>query len=327
MNRCTVGITALVLAAGAVQADNTIKIVDRTDMKASIPDEKNSEHGTNQFDIAYLRVDFKGKLAENTKYRLRIRLDKSAAKDKLMGASDFANYAFVDQKLTDLLSVRFGKIWTYQGGWEIDNSSSDVFLYSGVDASVRTNNVGLNPTLTVADQKIHLVLANSGTTYGDGSPRFYNYVVAYQGKVGPVQPLLSYSMTPVTGWGEGLLVAAAGLKLAPAPVGGELDLQYVTDNSVEAKSQKELVSLAGTLRYRQDALGLELKGIYDMHSLDGESTGKTIGFAPAVAYFPFADQDFRIHAAYTGKNVSPEKGSSTFDSQVFLGIKGSWSLL
>lgn len=313
------------LTAQVAHADNTINLVDRTDLRANFYDDSSGQQSNNQFDVQYLRLDFKGNIDDDMKYRLRLRLDKTTIKDKALGISDFANYAYIEPKFNDLFSLRFGKLWTYQGGWEIDNSTSDVYLLSGIDDVVNSYALGVDPILTVQGQQFHFIATNSGVPYASDATknRFLNYGVAYQGMiVDIVQPMLSWQMMPKTGWSKGISVWAAGLKVDPKPIGGEFDVQGSSDDAIK----EDLLSISGTLRWNPGAFRPQLKVLYDMYSTDGNSTVKILGFAPAIEYFPLADKDFRIHLAYTGKNSSPKGGTSTYDQQVFLGIKGNWGV-
>ena len=317
------------LACVTARADNTINLIDRTDLRMQMFDDSSGRQSNNQFDVNYLRVDFKGNVTDDMKYRLRIRLDKTTIKDGLKGVSDFANYAFVEPKFNDIFSMRIGKLWTYQGGWEADNSSSDVYVFSGMDDVVSSYQVGVNPTITLDKQKIQFVLTNSDVAYGSDpkSNRYMDYGVAYQGLLlDIVQPLLSFSLSPATGWTKGDIIAVAGVKVDPAPFGGEIDLQYWKNNTAPSSLQPELISIGGTVRFKTVSFAPQLKLFYDMHSTDGTSTGNVFGFAPAIEYFPWADKEFRVHLAYTGRNTAPKGGTSTYDQQVFLGVKGSWGI-
>ncbi|HXP90427.1 MAG TPA: porin, partial [Fibrobacteria bacterium] len=219
--------TALVgLGTLAVRADNTINLVDRTDFRSQFFADSTQGQDNNQFDENYLRVDFKGNVFENVDYRLRLRLDKTSAKDNLKGISDFANYAYVQPKLNDNFSVKIGKLWTYQAGWEEDNSSSDTYLFSGIDNVVNNYALGVNPTISLDKQNnIQVILTNSDVAYpGTTTERYLDYGIAYQGMVADViQPMLSFTVMPQTGWSKGSMIGAAGIKVDPAPVGGELD--------------------------------------------------------------------------------------------------------
>ena len=324
----TFAIATLCLFAAA-QADNTINLIDRTDLRAQMFDDSSGRQSNDQFDVNYLRVDFKGNVTDDMKYRLRVRLDKSTIKDNLKGVSDFANYAYVEPKFNEILSMRIGKLWTYQGGWEADNSSSDVYIFSGMDDVVSSYQVGVNPTITLDKQKIQFVLTNSDVAYGSDpkSSRFLDYGVAYQGLLlDVVQPLVSFSLSPLTGWTKGSIIAVAGLKVEPAPFGGELDIQYWTNDTAPSAQQPSLISIGGTARFKSGSFGPQLKVFYDMHSTNGNSTGTVLGFAPAVEYFPWTDKDFRVHLAYTGRQTSPKGGTATYDQQVFLGVKGNWGI-
>lgn len=329
MRRKIFAVALLALGASASRADNTIKLVDRTDLRMQMFDDSSDRQSNNQFDVNYLRVDFKGDVTDDMKYRLRLRLDKTSAKDGLKGISDFANYAYVEPKFNDIFSMRVGKVWTYQAGWEEDNSSADVYLFSGIDDVVNNYALGVNPTLTFGKQTIQLILTNSDVSYASDpkSSRYFDYGVAYQGLVLDVlQPMVSFTLMPQTGWAKGGIVAAAGVKVDPAPFGGELDVQYWKDNTKASSAQPELLSVGGTARAKFGTFGPQLKLFYDMYSTDGTSTSKVLGVAPGIEYYPWADRDFRVHLVYTGKNTSPKGGTSTYDQQVFLGIKGSWSI-
>jgi len=326
LNNVVPAFAIALLAAAAAQAENTISVTDRTDLRSQIFDDSSGRQSNNQFDIQYLRVDFKGDVTDDMKYRLRVRLDKTSVKDGLKGVSDFVSYAYVEPKFSDVLSVRVGKVWTYQAGWEEDNSSADVYLFSGIDDVAEEYALGVNPTLTFGKQKIQIVVTNSDVAYASDakSSRFFRYGAAYQGDISGFQPMLSLAMMPETGWSKGTLIAAAGLKVDPAPIGGELDVEYAKDNI--GSDDEDLLTFAGTVRYRTGAFGPQLKLFYDTYTSGSETTGNVFGIAPAIEYFPWTDHDFRIHLAYTGKNTSPKHGTSTYDQQVFLGVKGSWSM-
>jgi hypothetical protein len=333
MTRWKLALALTGIATIAAQADNSINLVERTDLRSNIYDDSAHQQSNNQFDVNYLRVDFKGNIFENVDYRLRLRLDKYAAKNNLEGVSDFANYAYVQPKLNDMFSVKIGKLWTYQAGWEEDNSSSDTYLFSGIDPLVNEYAVGVNPIISTEGQTLQLILTNSNRPYASNAnaDRFMAYGAAYQGNLGPVQPMLSFSMQPQTSWGEGYMIGAIGLKMDPKPFGGEIDFQYWNNNTGNAKydtkyGAETFYDISGCIRLNPGPFRPQLKAFYDTYS-DGSNTTETvIGFAPAIEYFPWADKDFRFHLAYTGTQLSPKSGTSLYNQQVYLGVKGSWGI-
>lgn len=320
----------LLAACGAqmAQAENSIKLTDRTDLRMMVPDaDANKQTGT-QFDVQYLRLDFKGKINDMLGYRLRMRLDKTAAKDNLKGVSDFANYAYVEPKINDMLTFRIGKQWTYQGGWENDLSSSDTYLGSGFLNKTINEAVGVNAMVKIEGQNLYFLLTNSDkVTYADGStPRFLNYGFAYQGMIADlIQPMVAVTMRPTTEMGKGNLLAAVGVKVDPKPVGGELDLEYWTDNAPD--KAPALMTVSAAARAKMGVFGPQLKLFYDMNTIDGDDNGTAVGFAPAIEFYPYEGSDFRFHIAYTGTSTSPKVGSSTYTQAIYLGVKGTWSML
>jgi|GEM_PF-2811987 hypothetical protein len=326
--------TALVgLGAMAARADNSINLVDRTDFRSQFWADSTQGQNNNQFDENYLRVDFKGNIFENVDYRLRVRLDQTTIKDNTKGISDFANYAYVQPKLGDMFSLKIGKLWTYQAGWEEDNSSSDTYLFSGIDKVVVNYALGVNPTISLDKQNnIQVVVVNSGVPYaGTTSDRFLNYGIAYQGMVADViQPMLSFTVMPKTGWSKGSMIGAVGVKVDPAPVGGELDFEYWNNSTgkttMDQNGGDQLYTVSGCARYNPGSFRPQLKVFYDTYTYASKTTENVLGFAPAIEYFPWADKDFRFHLAYTGTDNQPKVGKSEYNSQVFLGVKGTWSI-
>jgi hypothetical protein len=337
MKRRLLATTLVGLGAMAAHADNSINLVDRTDFRSQFFADSTQGQDNNQFDENYLRVDFKGNIFENVDYRLRLRLDKTSAKDNLKGISDFANYAYVQPKFGDNFSVKIGKLWTYQAGWEEDNSSSDTYLFSGIDNLVNNYALGVNPTISLDKQNnIQVIVTNSDVAYpgtypGAPAERYLDYGIAYQGMLADViQPMLSFTVMPQTGWSKGSMIGGAGIKVDPAPIGGELDFEYWNNSSGLASKNTnggdQLYTVAGCARYNPGSLRPQLKIFYDTYTYASKTTDNVLGFAPAIEYFPWADHDFRFHLAYTGTDNSPKIGKSEYNSQVFLGVKGTWSI-
>ncbi len=323
-----IGIALVAAALGAFAGDNTIKLVYRTDLRTEFCSDT-AVPTNSQFDIQYLRVDFKGNVTDNMKYRLRLRLDKTSIKDGLAGASAMVNYAFIEPKFGEHFSFDLGKLWNYEAGWENDNSSSDVYVFTGMDDITNSYVVGISPTLTFGDQGIHLVVANSGLSNEKDTKvsKYFNMVLAYQGKIGIVQPLLSVEVKPEAVGNKGEFIGDFGLKIDPKKVGGEVDVGYWKSTTSGADSTNpSLLSFSGTLRINAGKIRPQLKALYDINSLGSNQTGSVVGFAPALEIYPKDGADFRIHLAYTGKETMPKNGTNVFDQNIYLGVKGAWSI-
>lgn len=250
----------LLLLSIPVCAGNRIAVMNRIDYTHTFFDGRDTIPGTEEkakirnsiFEINYLRLDFKGKIGDNTGYRFRLRFDKEVVQYPfVLGGSEFVSYAYVDQKVTDMLSFKFGRIWNYQGGWESDISSMDVYLYSNLERYLKLKTSGtfggpvyangINPTLTFRDQKLHLAVTNSGIGKKGGEflNRYFQATLAYHGAFleGWIQPLVSAALRPTEAMDttqngvlhlmlDGQQIYSVGLKVDPRPVGGEIDLAY-----------------------------------------------------------------------------------------------------
>lgn len=141
----------------------------------------------NKFYLQTGRVDFQGKLNDETSYRLRWRFagKDHATLQKRDNTFQDVDYAYISNKLNDMMTLTFGKFGGDIGGFEGANSGADMYFTSeayngtsylgGFSASGPKTLTGFTNLLyysgaklafTFADQEINIQGANVDTNNG-----------------------------------------------------------------------------------------------------------------------------------------------------------------
>lgn len=158
---------------------------------------KNEGKATSEFTMPNARLRFKGKMSDRASFYFRLNLPGGKVDDDGK-TPDLVNYAYVDYKLTDMISMTFGKDKVIQGGgWESYASSYDMIIkgdYFGNNLPYSSENdkaISVNFDLGDAG-KIRYQLTND---YGKGWTKDAQpaHGFEYRGKFAGVEPILQYA--------------------------------------------------------------------------------------------------------------------------------------
>jgi hypothetical protein len=145
------------------------------------------------------RMDFKGKLNEELNYRLRWRFDKDASvtQHKTDGFSSQVDYAYIQHKLIEGLTLTMGKFASEIGSVEGNQSSTDLYLQSQVYRQISTKGF-----LYVSGAKLSyvqgshegsvFVINQSDTTTTEQSKSTYGLVYRASLMEKTLQPIIGY---------------------------------------------------------------------------------------------------------------------------------------
>jgi hypothetical protein len=355
----TTALGASALAAGTISMDG------RADYEANTFNDAANRNNNTRFNIQTLRVDAKGNLDEATQFRLRYRFNNPTSginagtsargynqRDSVNRNLDFA---YVQRKFMDNLSLQVGKFNTDIGGIEGMTSGPDLYFTSqayqeqnefryATGAKLMFNFAENHEIdLMSTNQEVDVVDANpagAGTSFGQNHE---TYGVVYKGSFmdKTLQPVLSWhndKTQPTTASNPlgGLNAAtprdvdanyyAAGLKWDFAPVFVEADYLYDTFKDLrQVGDTDKTTSIVATVGGRMDNWVGKLK--YEHSEAEAftapGTSGKTKydGYQAAVEYLPTNDKTFRYHVAYVSRDTKPETGDTQTTQTVFVGTR------
>lgn len=271
------------------------------------------------FAAARLRADFKGQFANDVKYRLRLRLDKTLGTNKkinsvnsLDGAVD---NAWVQPKLSEMLSLRLGKFTVEGQGHEFATiSSQDVYLFSTIDKYYLAGNAvayGVRPIIHLDGLgEINVTLANTnlvGTEDSTAQNRLI-YGIGFTGKLGAFEPTANFHMVPKTSWTEGQMDAGLGVRTTLDKFVSVVDFETQTTNQTQIdKNLDKVLSGNLVLQYKGDNFRPQAKVNYDLLYNGEDKTAKVLGIGGGLEYYPQSDAKFRYHLMATDKRTTPIK--------------------
>lgn len=163
--------------AHAAVSDTSLVIDGRLDYLTQMYNDDNSVLGqrpTNTvFVVPSVRADFKGKLGEETKYRMRLNLPKNAS---TTGSDDnltrYTDYLYVERNFAQNFSAIFGKQNNQSGGWVRILDPNDVYYYPQavqdlVDQNLfYTTGVGVNYEVAGQFFNVNVTSPDTVTTVG-----------------------------------------------------------------------------------------------------------------------------------------------------------------
>ena len=354
-----------IIAASATAQAGSLSLDLRADMNSTNYNEK-AELGnagisddTSDFTKFYIqtgRLDYKGKLNDDTSFRLRWRF---AGKDQgAMSKRDSANstldYAYVDHKISDMFSITAGKISGAVGAFEGSTSGADMyftseayngtsFLNSGTRLVGFTNNLyttGVQGTFSMAGQDLMVQSTNSDNSIGRSSSVGNGDVlensklsqnktmtgVIYKGAFlektlnvilsNHFQNFNSDTKTDLT---------AFGLQYKTEELTAMVEYFVNKYKSLSGTStlNDQLTSTVVTVKYTLGQWTPVLKFSSSEEKLDGttEVKNKYTSYGAAVEFKPKAEDNFRYHIAYNSRTMKPDGSDDKSMQEVMVGMK------
>lgn len=290
------------------------------------------------FAASRLRADFKGQFANDVKYRLRLRFDKTFGTNAKIGAVNSldaaVDNAWVQPKFTDMLSVRMGKFTADgQAFEEAVVSSQDVYIFSTIDKYYMRGNsslYGVRPFVKIDNiGELSVTVANSnliGTEDSLSQSRLI-YGGSFVGKMGMFEPVANVYVIPVNDWKGGQIDAGIGLRTTIDKFISIVDFQSEqgTNGVLIDKGIDQVMSGNIVLQYKDDNFRPQVKAFYDKILYRGDDVKDVLGFGGGVEYYPDADAKYRYHLMVTDRMTTPydadgKKGDASSEIKVFAGV-------
>ncbi len=274
------------------------------------------------------RLDFKGKLNEDLTYRLRWRFDKDdqVVKNKTDSFSNQIDYAYVQHKLVDGLSLTVGKFASEIGSIEGNQQSSDIYLQSQAYRLISGKSflyvAGAKITYALGNQEGSLYVINqSETTTSEQSKSAYGLVY----KASLLEKTLFTNIGYLSDEKQSLVgtdskvttaITSAGAKWEPKPYFVSFDYITFTEKNVTAAGTNELWATM-IIEAGYDFEGIMPKIKYEMTdrktdtmtSVKEKIDGATLG----VEYKPYPQDIFRYHLMVTQLNSKADGTDARYE--------------
>lgn len=312
----------------------------RFDHKSYDPNEyvSGSPKEYSQFQVSRLRIDMNGQINPETIYRARFNmLQNSATNTQRDGTSKFIDFAYLTRKLDDNFSFTLGKIITGMGGVEGSSSPADIYLTSIANNEVSSiyYPVGVQMNGSFDGHAVKLSIANTTEDETDGTTtnnvtNTRNLVgVIYTSQIldGMFMPNISYHTEKYGNSPEKVnTYLAVGTKIVFSDFEVEADFlknSYKQDPE-SATYNKDTQSVLALIRYKVSELGSvhvkyeDSKKTGFTSASTSDSITKITGITGAIEYRPVADENWRLHFAYTQKTTRLDGATNDGEEKVFL---------
>ena len=331
------------VAALAINAQASVKVDYRQDLKTVNYDEKSSSEDYGAFQVQTARVDFKGNINENVAARVRVKLNKnSETVTKNEKLSDFVDYAYFTNKISDSLSIKFGKMFSEIGGVEAQTSSADMYLVSNTFNSYALYLSGLNVSYKMGDHSFSYLMLNRSTdvttSVSGGSAyqrRFLNGLVysgAFMEKALTVRVSYHTEQLGEVSKDAAINYMDIGLKYDAGSYNIEFD--QLTNTFVKATSSRASATkndsnadMVITARMKGDNWNPMFKYTSRTTNSQGTDGSKYSGLGLAAEYVPVKGEDFRYHLAYNQFTTTPVTGDATSYTEMFAGVRLAMDVL
>jgi hypothetical protein len=302
------------------------------------------------FNLQSLKLDGKGSLSDSISFRLKLLLNKpSVVETKRETANNWAEMAYLTNKVNDLVTVTAGKFNSEIGGWEANTARTDLYMVSqgfneinglryhdGLKVGFNfgeENNLALEVTNQEADSLSGTKLDQNRSVYG----------AVYKGSFldKSLMPIVSYFNSPLSTGnngqaGSGGTVSTTtdsatntysnlGLRWTDSIWTADIDYGMVTKKEVgSANVDHEITNTVAKLSYKIDSFTPAVKwfGAEDKTKTTGaaDSTVKYDGAEFSVDYKPVAEQNLRYHLAYSMVNTKPNTGDTQTTTSMVAGL-------
>ncbi len=282
------------------------------------------------------RLDFLGKLNEEVTYRLRFRFDKPASTilHKTDNFSSQVDYAFIQNKLAEGLSLTLGKFASEIGGVEGNTTSADIYLPSQGYQQIMSNEFlyvsGAKLSVNYGFHEASIFVFNqSESTTAEQTKASYGLVYKGSFKDKTIMPVLGFlndEKQSLSGVGSKISTTAisAGTKWDPKPYFLSFDYLVLTEKNVTSigvnDSWSSLVLEAG---YDFEGTIPKLKYETTDKKTDSATTvrEKTDGITVGVEYRPYGQESFRYHLMVTQLNIKADGSDSRYEQHFLIGTR------
>ncbi len=282
------------------------------------------------------RLEFLGKLNEEVTYRLRIRFDKPASTvlHKTDNFSSQVDYAFIQNKLADGLSLTLGKFASEIGAIEGNTTTPDIYLPSQVYQQIMTNEFlyvsGAKFTVSYDIHEASIFVFNqSEATTAEQSKASYGLVYKGSFKDKTILPVLGYlsdEKQSLIGVDSKIstTITSAGTKWDPKPYYLSFDYLIFSEKNVTALGTNDSwTSLILEAGYDFEGIVPKLKYETTDKKTDSATTvrEKTDGISVGVEYRPYGQESFRYHLMVTQLNIKADGSDSRYEQHFLVGTR------
>lgn len=293
----------------------------------------------NAFQVSRLKLDYSGKFEDKHSYRVRFDFlsgpsSTTTTRDKTGKMVDFA---FLSTKLTDDLSLTFGKLITGMGGIEGSTNPGDFYLRSAAGNEVADIYwpTGAQLDWKMDDHRVRVTVANNTEDVTSSSKLNQTRNMAgiiYTDKFmdGMLMPNLSYYSEKYSNGGVDKTnsYAAAGVKVKWQSM--EFDVDYLqnkyspdpqaANNTLDTQSG---IVLARYFFTPENSLHAKYenstKKIATSATADKKQT--ITGLTAAYEQRFSSEKNFRWHVAYTQKDTKEDNIDTKTDKTVYVGVR------
>lgn len=351
--------TFVMTAMGAAAHAGTISMDARADYESNTYNDAANKRNSTRFNLQTVRLDAKGNMNESTSYRIRYRLNNpssgvngstAAPTYRLTdSASKALDFAYIEHKLMDNLSLQMGKFTTDIGGIEGLTTGPDLYFTSVAYGEQNPLRYATGAKLMYImesnefdvmafNQETDAIATNPDNTTTSFAQNHQAYGVVWKGS------FMDKSLSPVLSWhndnmqpsATGACPAAgaassaacsqennfysAGLKWDWSPFFVEADYLYDTfkDKSVVGETDKTssaVVTLGARMEQWVGKLKYENSEAEVFSAGAGSRKDHYQGYQAAVEYLPSNEKYFRYHVAYISRDVKPDKTGTAGDTQ------------
>jgi hypothetical protein len=289
------------------------------------------------------RIDYNGKYNDDLTFRTRLRFNRNVTdatfKDQ---ASRMVDFAYFTHKMSDMFSLRVGKIASDAGGWDGMMPNADIYYFSQGFQNSFIYITGFRGIFTFGDNELSIFAGNTlgnddkgvttdraatatGTAavFNNNDPVHSNDLnqahittgVIYKGSFmeKSLLTVVSYyvsspndTATPNSNRVDTYITA--GLKYKGSDLYASLDYDAYTFADKSSNGQNDtLSSIIANVGYAKDEhkiiVGYE-SSAWNKKPVAGISSFNVSTAQIAYEYHPFKDDSFRYHLAYTSNSIS-----------------------
>lgn len=302
----------------------------------------NSEATASDFTKFYFktgRLDYAGKLNEETSFRVRWAFTKSQVPQLRDSLPAGIEYAYINQKFSDDFSVTFGKMASEIGGFEGLTSGADLYLLSEAYTRKDGNSdsignlfgttdllylTGAKAAYNFAGQSISLAAYDAEVDTLDAADKLEQnysiYGLVYRGAFmeKALQFIASYHESKFSDDDKNAYYAV-GVKWDATPITASLD--YVVSQQKTAADDDQIASIIGKLAYTGMENWTPRLEITSSESEVATVKDKFIGYGLVAEYAPKKEETFRYHIAVNQITETPDAGDDITRTEVLVGTR------
>ncbi len=273
-----------------------------------------------KFVMPYIRLDIKGKFKDDLTYRAKFRLNKTLDKDSpnVDDSGKGLDYAYIEKKVNASFKVRVGKQVLYHGGWDAVPSSKDEYVFSETGFSYYA--MGVGAFYNFYGQELILQALN---TKGQDDQKMMLYGGALNASLmaGLLKPIISFHILPDEGEGKNTTFFSVGNRISIFNF--FIDTDYNHTQVLEDETADEFI---GRLTYKIGNFRPQIKYAHKTGTGFSRPDGYSASYGDidnkhvALEYYPYGDDNFRIHGAY----IEEDDSTDVTDKKYILGMAGNF---